>query len=216
MTTYDDLLKSGQYKENPEIPCMPVEAIIYRWHQHKRLMEPAQRQLYETIAGQVKGLHVCDAGCGAGLGSLILAQEAEAVIGIEIVKDAVRFAERCFPVRNLVFILSSIIGWDPPIPFDVVVAIELIEHITDYHAALTSISEILSDDGVLYISSPNRNTPTALPDRPRNGRHVREWTAQEFLEILSLYFKDVKLYDRALNSQEPNTILTPILAVCSG
>lgn len=215
MTAYDDLLKSGQYEENPEVPCMPIEALIHDWHQHKRLIEPAQRQLYETIAGQIRGLHVCDVGCGSGLGSLILAQEAEAVVGVEIVKDAVRFAEQCFSARNLVFILSNIIEWDPPIPFDIVVAIEMIEHIVDYHAALANMLKILSDNGALYVSSPNRNTPTALPNKPRNAHHVREWTAQEFQEILSLYFGDVKLYDRALIPQEPDTILTPILAVCS-
>jgi len=215
MTIYDDLLESGQYKENTEVPCTPAEAFIHRWYQCKRLMEPAQTQLYETIASQVSGLNVCDVGSGAGLGSLILAQEAQAVVGIEVVKDGVTFAEKCFPVKNLVFVLSSIIGWDPPIPFDAVVAIELIEHIADYHGALTSMAAILTDDGVLYISTPNRNTPTSLPDKPRNAHHVREWTAQEFLEILSLYFSDVRLYDRVLIPQEPDTILTPILAVCS-
>ena len=215
MTTYDDLLESDQYKENTEVPCTPVEAFIHRWHQCKRLMEPAQVQLYETIASQVGGLNVCDAGSGTGLGSLILAQEAQAVVGIETVKDGVTFAEKCFPVKNLTFVLSSIIGWDPPIPFDAVVAVELIEHITDYHGALASMAAILVDSGVLYISTPNRNTPAAGSDTPRNPRHVREWTAQEFFEILLLYFSDVKLYDRALVPQCPDTILTPILAVCS-
>jgi len=194
---------------------MPVEAFIRRWHSHKRLVEPAQRILYETIAEQVHGLNVCDAGSGAGLGSLILAQEAQAVVGVEIVKDAVKFSNKCFPVKNLMFIHSSITDFDSPIAFDAIVAIELIEHIADYHSALDSIRTLLDDDGVLYVSSPNRNAPNVGRDTPRNERHVREWTAGEFQEILSLYFSDVRLYDRTLILQNTDTILSPILAVCT-
>lgn len=214
-TSYDELLASGRYEENPEIPCAPVEAFIGRWQRHGYLMEPAQQRMYASVAKRMTGLMVCDVGSGAGLGSLVLAQDAKLVVGVEIVEAGARFASRCYPAKNLEFVCAGVAEFAPGLLFDAAVAVELIEHIADYHGALAAIRRLLVDDGVLYISSPNRNAPSIGAGKPRNRHHVREWTIGEFHEILALYFRSVAFYDHTLETcLEAEATLTPVLAVC--
>lgn len=217
-TSYDALLASGQYEENPPIDATPVKAFLYRWEHHGYLMEPAQYEMYRAIVKQVEGLIVCDAGSGPGLGTLVLAQRARLVVGVEIVAAGTKFSKRCYPVRNIEFVCADILQYRPAIEFgrfDAIVAIELIEHIFDYHGALMAISELLKEDGTLYISSPNRNRDNMGKSKPHNRHHVREWTIGEFGEVLSLYFSHVGFYDRILRTAlNRDSKLSPVIAVC--
>lgn len=214
-TSYDKLLESGQYGENPEIDGFPVKALIKRWENHKYLTAPVQRRMYESIAKLITGLTVCDAGSGPGLGSLILAQEAKSVVGVEKIAVGVQFASRCYPVKNLEFVCSDVTEFSPGFFFDAIIAVELIEHVEDYHKMLATFQRLLADGGSLYISSPNRNWPGTGQTKPKNYHHVREWTIGEFHEILSLYFCNVAFYDHGLEAQlEMDATLTPVLAIC--
>lgn len=213
---YDKRVRSGQYKENPELDSDAVEALLTRWRRGRFLLEPAQRKMYENVAKLVKGLDVCDVGCGSGLGSLILAQEAKSVVGIEKTRSSTEFAQKCFPVKNIKYINEDITQSSyPDYSFEAVIAIEVIEHVFDYHAALTTMKRILKNGGRLYISSPNRNAPGFPQDRPKNKHHVREWTIGEFYKILSSYFKGIEIFDFTLtHRQELNSTITPLIAVC--
>lgn len=213
---YDKRVRSGQYKENPETDVDLVESMFYRWREYRFLLEPKTEEMYRNIAKLVKDLHVCDAGCGSGLGSLILAQQVRTVVGIEKIRACTEFAQKCFPVKNIKYINEDITQSSyPDYSFDAVIAIEVIEHISDYRAALTTMKRILKSNGKLYISTPNRNAPGFPQDRPKNKHHVREWTIGEFYKILSLYFEDLEFFDLTLtHRQEMNSKITPVIAVC--
>ena len=171
--------------------------------------------MYEAIAKRVQNLTVCDIGSGSGFGTLILAQEAMSVLGIEIVPDGTKFSQRCYPVKNINFICGDITEFHPSTQFDAAVAIELIEHISDYHGALQAIASLLNETGTLYISSPNRNKESLGQTIPRNRHHVREWTIREFHEILSLYFNRVEFFDHNLESSlNLDSTLSPVIAIC--
>jgi len=47
---------------------------------------------------------------------------------------------------------------------------------------------------------------------PLNKSHVREWTYEEFKEILEIYFNDVKFYDYQFNPAKLDD--TPLVAKC--
>jgi len=204
------------YRENPELENDMVESLFRRWRKGRFLLARPQRDIYEAIASRVEGKSVCDVGSGSGLGTVILAQKARSVVGLEKLASSTEFSQKCFPLNNIRFVNQDITTCSlQERSFDVVTAIEIIEHVAAYQAALIQMWRILKPGGTLYISSPNRNNPHIPNDRPGNKHHVREWTAGEFYDILSGYFRAIELRDFTLTRpQERETQITPLIAVC--
>jgi len=206
------------YKENPEMECNPVETMFDRWGKSRVLFSYPQREIYEAVARESVDRVVCDVGSGSGLGTAILAQEARSVTGVEIVPRGYEFARKCFPLKNVRFLCGDIKDSSlPDAGFDIIAAIEIIEHVKDYQKVLSQLRRILKDPGTLYISSPNRNSRGGAQSEgpPGNIRHVREWTAGEFRDVLLSYFGDVRLSNHTLGpSLDTDTKASPVVAIC--
>lgn len=105
-------------------------------------------------------------------------------------------------------------------PFDLCVAIEVIEHIEDFRSFIKICSSLAPR---CIFTTPNRlrNASTAHSGPPDYFQHVREWSAGEFYWVLRSFYRNVKLY--ALESQtDPASIpinvdshLSPLIADCS-
>ena len=67
--------------------------------------------------------------------------------------------------------------WDDGAPWDAIVFLQTIEHVTDPGAAARALRRLLAPGGVAYVSTPNRLTlAPAGADRSDNPWHVREYT----------------------------------------
>ena len=213
---YERRVRGDGYAENPELDDDMVESMFIRWKRGRFLLEPAQRRMYEELALRVKGLDVCDVGCGSGLGSVILAQKAHSVVGMEKIGSCTEFSRKCFPLENVRYVNEDVVHTSiPDERFDAVVAIEVIEHVADYHGALRNLKRILKKGGTLYVSSPNRNNRNLGEHGPKNKYHVREWTIREFYETLSMYFPEIQFFDCTLTRRQgPESMCSPVIAVC--
>ena len=179
---------------------------------------------------------IVDVGCGAGIGSNVLSQEADFVWGIDKNEKSILFAQEAFTrLKNNIY-YSSQVTFDRIdimedtrefLKFDIVVAIEIIEHIENAFGFIETIIKKFTKRGKhgtpnievpteFFISTPNRNHPTIQKDKPFNVYHVREWTSEEFIKVLSYYFENVELYSpevRPISKEEwTTTIHTPLLA----
>jgi 2-polyprenyl-3-methyl-5-hydroxy-6-metoxy-1,4-benzoquinol methylase len=235
------------YMENPEAEDKEQwEENIKVFRRSGKMLWGATRQMYEFIKNYnlEKIQHhpqypkfiwkpkIVDVGCGCGVGSNILSQEADFVWGIDKNEGSIKFAKECFTrIKNHIY-YSAQITFDvidimddtrEKMMFDSVVAIEIIEHIKDYKKFLEEIKKFQKKDkrGNLveteyWISTPNRNNKKLSNHKPRNKYHTREWTSGEFYNVLSDYFGNIRFYNSAGEpipfKEYDTTTHTPLLA----
>ncbi|MDB9823140.1 class I SAM-dependent methyltransferase [Deltaproteobacteria bacterium] len=161
------------------------------WSDHISRYRFAADYVYEKI--------VLDIACGSGYGSRVLKEcGAIRVIGIDNSFDAIDYARNRYILDGLDFIMGDILRIDfPDNYFDMVVSFETIEHLKDYKKALSEIRRVLKDNGLLIISSPNRRLTSpgkSINEPPDNKHHCVEFSREEFVSLLSEYFKIMGLY----------------------
>ena len=155
-----------------------------------QIVEAEHVSRYWWAASLVSEKRVLDAGCGTAYGSAIMAHAgALEVVGVDLahhVLDAVRprmpsrVALEVADVGDLPFDDHS---------FDVVVCFEVIEHVEDTERVLAELARVLASNGVLAISSPNRDVYVS-----GNPHHRYEFVPDELDEALKRHFEHVRLF----------------------
>jgi 2-polyprenyl-3-methyl-5-hydroxy-6-metoxy-1,4-benzoquinol methylase len=148
---------------------------------------------YTFASGYCKEKRVLDIACGTGYGSAMMANAgARSVLGVDISDEAVQSAADQYSHPNIAFRLHDAekISLLPPV--DLVVSFETIEHLQNPTAFLEGASSLLDPNGVLIISSPIR-FGGSVSDKPHNPFHVREWTSDEFKQLVSTFFRKVEM-----------------------
>lgn len=163
------------------------------------LIPKAQIKLYRSIRDHWSvGKTVLDVGCSIGVGANILSHSARHVWGIDINKEAIRFANNTFERPNLSF--EEIDIEDPPTrelsPFNVITMIEVIEHLNDPVQGLNFIKRFFSPKSqtVAFITAPNVENEHVEKADSSNELHYHHWTAGEFYELLIAHFDHVTLF----------------------
>jgi SAM-dependent methyltransferase len=149
---------------------------------------------YEFVKEFVRGKSVLDVACGSGYGSAMLKDAgASKVVGIDISDEAIAYARAQFNGKGVDFVVGNAEDLSLYRGFDVVVSFETIEHLPHPETFLAEIAHSLSPQGALIISTPQRERGS-LHDKPHNLYHLREWTLEEFEQLLSKYFQLVNIY----------------------
>jgi 2-polyprenyl-3-methyl-5-hydroxy-6-metoxy-1,4-benzoquinol methylase len=106
--------------------------------------------------------NILDVGCGSGVVSAFLAKNGANVVGIDGNSDAVTFARQQFHAPNLSFECRLVDeDFEVEKPLDKIYCLELIEHIYQHQARkmLQQFYNLLSNDGCVFISTPNYRSP---------------------------------------------------------
>lgn len=133
---------------------------------------------YVEAAKRVEG-RVLEIGTGTGYGVDIIAPHAVQYVTL----DKCRSEELPEMPSNVEFVQCAV----PPLPFedesfDCVVSFQVIEHIRRDKEFVSEVYRVLKPGGRFIVSTPNR--PMSLT---RNPWHVREYTAEEFRALLSIF-----------------------------
>jgi SAM-dependent methyltransferase len=154
---------------------------------------------YVFARGLVTGKRVLDAACGEGYGSAMLAASAQSVLGVDIAASAVAHAQSRYGAQtNLRFAQGDATALDlPAASFDVVTSFETLEHVHAHDELVAGFARVLSDDGMLLISSPDKLSYSDISGF-RNEFHVRELYRDELLVLLRRHFPAVRLYGQKL------------------
>lgn len=150
---------------------------------------------YKYFLNYVEGKNVLDVGCGYGYGSYLISWKAKRVIGIDIQKKIVETARNTYQKDNLEFLLMDAFDLKQEFSssfFDVVIAREFIEHIEGHLEFLRIASYLLSEEGILILSTPNR-LARSVEGKPWNPEHVREFDEISLREVILQEFNRVKI-----------------------
>jgi SAM-dependent methyltransferase len=139
---------------------------------------------------RARGLRaVVDIGTGTGtkaytnLGHLVQLTGWDQASGIEIARSRHPDAQWMTGDLNDDAMWQQIAKLEP----ELVLCADVIEHVDDPIGLLANLRGVLGHGASLLISTPDRSLlETGLPlGPPSNQRHVREWTAEEFRQLLA-------------------------------
>ncbi len=153
------------------------------------LIEAEHFARYAWASQFAKGKRVLDAACGMAYGTAMLASAGAAdTIGVDLDAEVIAKVEATAPkdARFLVGDLRKLPFDDGK--FDLVVCFEAIEHVTEPELVLDELARVLVDDGLLLVSTPNRDVYM-----PGNPFHLRELTPNELERELKSRFRSVSL-----------------------
>lgn len=127
---------------------------------------------------------VCDLGCGSGWSTNVLGMFGPAT-GVDL--SDVSIAQERYP--NCEFISINVPEWEAPTcEFDVVVSMEVIEHIEQAHQSkfLAIAHRMLKPGGHLVLTTPNKRTMNAIHGGGRSwsSQPLENWLSPKELNAL--------------------------------
>lgn len=151
--------------------------------------------VYEFAKQYTVGKSVVDCGCGEGYGSKIISSAAAKVVGVDVDQKTIARATQKYQRPNLSFQAADL---EKRIPIqsdsvDVVICLQVIEHLQHPKALLQEVYRILRKGGQLIISTPNMKTfsPTGVELDPY---HYIEYTQETFNALLQPIFSAIEYF----------------------
>jgi len=131
-------------------------------------------------ARPLDGLKVLDLGCGGGLVTVPLARMGANVLGVDAAPEAIG-AARAYVERTSAQVVFENTDAETLVSrgelFDMVTALEIIEHVADVNAFLSAATALVRPGGVLVLSTINR-TPKARALAIVGAERILKWAPE--------------------------------------
>jgi SAM-dependent methyltransferase len=145
---------------------------------------------YDYVGRFIQGARVLDAGCGEGYGTDRLATVAAETTGVDLEEPVIRRAAARYPRAR--FDAANLVSLPyPDAAFDAVVSLQVIEHLHSPQEFLAECARVLTPDGVMILSTPNRLTFS--PDGLRNPFHTFEFAPDELRATIAQQFGSIEM-----------------------
>lgn len=149
---------------------------------HQRLLKA-----YVAVKDYIMG-DVLEVGCGEGRGVELVMKKAKSYTAIDKIEEIIDKLKIKYPEGK--FLSGNI----PPFEglesnrYDTIISFQVIEHIQDDELFLKEINRVLKPGGKAYLTTPNR-----IMSLTRNPWHIREYTAEELLQLAQKYFTEARM-----------------------
>jgi 2-polyprenyl-3-methyl-5-hydroxy-6-metoxy-1,4-benzoquinol methylase len=144
------------------------------------------RKTMGTIEGGAPYQHVLDFGCGSGVLLPFLANIASNVIALDIdlipferMKEQIDFPSNIEVHDTRLFPLDQL----PAASFDIITALDVLEHVDDLSSTLTSLLRLLKPGGRLIVSGPTENIFYKLGRRVAGREYTGDYHERGIAEI---------------------------------
>jgi ubiquinone/menaquinone biosynthesis C-methylase UbiE len=162
---------------------------------------------FNFFRSQVSGSLFLDLGCGAGEGTIYLAEDEESqVYGADLDHDALVYAQQLYQNQNAKFIQMNAeqIAFKGEC-FDGIISVEVIEHIPDPNAYLAEVCRILRKGGIFILTTPNKLRSSSTPGSLW-PEHLREYTPEELRDLLKPVFHQVEMWGEEIPVYESHPL----------
>ena len=189
---YGDLVDSlcEEYKEGIKLP--PEYAFFFKENLLSFLIRLSR---YKFVAKQLNQQdQVLEISCGSGVGSIFISQFYKKVTGIDVKNYEIQEAISINKRENVEYLVKDFFDIEHNRKFDVIVALDVIEHLTDNEANkfIENTRHHLTSCGLLVIGTPSiHSSPYQGP--LSQASHVKCYDQPELIELMQ------KFYDRCLS-----------------
>ncbi len=165
------------------VPGARGEIWVEHWHR------------YHFAARWVAGKRVLDVACGEGYGTALLAAHAAKATGADISEEAIAHARWEYAsLTNAEFVSAPCTKLPlADASIDVAVSFETLEHIETQAEFLAELARVLTPEGVLVLSCPNKLEYSDKRDFA-NEFHVKELYREELAALLAVHFPHARWY----------------------
>jgi SAM-dependent methyltransferase len=195
------------------VPGIEIENYWFRRHE----------AVYAAVRGRCGGARVLEAGCGEGYGADLLADIATTVLALDHDALTADHVARRYP--RVAVAQADLVAL--PVrerSCDVVVSLQVIEHLWEQERFLRECLRVLRPGGVLLVSTPNRLTFSPGRDTPLNPFHTRELSGAELAGLVhDAGFADVEVHGlhhgprlRELDARHGGSLVDAQVAVAVG
>jgi SAM-dependent methyltransferase len=147
-----------------------------------------------------KDKKVLDVASGSGYGAALLSQAASQVWALELDRQSVVYARRTWDRSNLIFVQGDATSLPfASASFDLVVALEILEHVQNSSNLVREIARVVRPSGVALISTPDKARYSDARNYS-NPFHVREFYRDEFAELLGEHFRAFDLMSQQVRA----------------
>lgn len=152
-----------------------------------------QRHLaaYDFCIPYIKDKRVLEVGFGEGYGVGRLSEHSSSYDAVDVTDEWIESAKRKYGRENVTFRLydGKVLPYGDQ-SFDVVISMQVIEHIKDYRNYLLEIKRVLRPSGMAILGTPNKKTMISGV----NPYHYKEFSHDELQRELADIFKDIEIY----------------------
>lgn len=176
---------------------------------YKRMGNHVKR--YDFARSYVRGKDVIEFGCGYGAGSVLLDADIKNYIGIDIDENAVSYAKNNIEsiYKNThFFTLDDFLNLSPPIKADVVLCFEVIEHVKDPNALISTLKSMTKKNGTILLSTPNGLSSNGNVALFRSKFHIYEYSPMEFHNILKSHGNVSYYGEKRIDSLDVRSLIT--------
>lgn len=163
----ENLVRPTDFRNPDHCPSKPMTPLQRLYIRMFGIPDTIKQQQAREIFSIINGLSfssVLDIGCAYGHYSIRIAKEFpdSKVKGLDINEEQLnvgRLVKKKFGLKNLSFEKSDIKNAGTNEKYDLVLLLQVIEHLKDDTATLKAIRNVVKDGGHLIITAPNRESP---------------------------------------------------------
>lgn len=131
----------------------------------------------KKLAGKYDIKNICEIGCGVGILSSKLGRSGFKVDAFDLDKEAIKLAKGYSKNKNVNFFSRNILGFKSSKKYDMVLAVEVVEHIKDDLKAIRNTGKLLGSKGFFLMTVPaNERYRTEFDNR---SGHVRRYSEED-------------------------------------